>query len=353
MAIKVREKKGKNGDVTPYFEYNFGGERWYEFYAILKYKANPTTDNDKIVAKENKELLNRILREKELQLALGEYDIKPKCNNKQNFFEYLDNYIESYPNTGDIKAYKAMRRQLQLFVSKQTLPTFEIDEAFLKKFVKYLEKNLNYETPMTYFKKLKKVLKMATKQGLFRVNPADDVTTRKYLPREKDILSTDEIELLYHSKCPNHQVKNAFLFAVYTGLRFVDVNKLTWKQVESSTIKIFQSKTKKPLDIPIHENVLKFIGERKCQEEKIFDLPSHTACLKSIRKWTKNAGIEKHITFHCARHSLGSILDANGVNVSVISRILGHSGLKDTMRYVRTAEAVKVNALNTLPNLKN
>lgn len=351
MAIKVRYRQLKQGYVTPYFEINHAGKRWYEPMTLLKHKGKPQSIAERVDANEKKDLLKRALRERELEIVMGEYDIKSKYNNKIDFFEYLDEYIKNYPNKGDARAYTSMQKQLKLFVKKPKLYAFEIDEAFVRRFVKHLETNLNFETPLTYFKKFKKVLRLATKQKIFKNNPAEDVVTKKHKTREKEILSPVEIKNLKETHCFNRQVKNAFLFAFFTGLRFVDINRLTWRNIEGTTLKITQSKTGVAITIPIHNSALEFLGERQSPDDFVFNLPSHTGCLKAIRKWVKDAEIQKHITFHCARHSLGSNLVANGVDISVAARLLGHTSLKHTMRYVRTSEALKQSAINTLPTL--
>jgi len=351
MATTIRYRKGKDGFITPYFDHHYGGQRWTEFLPLLKYKENPKTFEERKNSKENQELLNRVLRERELQMALGEYNIKPKYNTSVNFYEYIEEYIKNYPNKGDLRAYNSMFRQLKAFVKKPKLYAYEVDEAFVRRFVKYLETNLQYETPLTYFKKFKKILKFATKQNVFKSNPAEDVQVRKHQVREKDILNADEIKLLVKAKCCNHQTKAAFLFAFYTALRFVDVKKLKWRNINGSTLTITQSKTRIPITLPIHPSALELLGERTHPEDLVFNLPSHTACLKAIRNWVKDAGIDKKITFHCARHSAGSLLVANGVDISTTARLLGHTSLKHTMRYVRTSETLKLEAINTLPIL--
>ena len=75
-------------------------------------------------------------------------------------------------------------------------------------------------------------------------------------------------------------------------------------------------------------------------------------CLKALRVWTKKAGIDKHITWHCARHSLGTNLIANGENPLIVSKILGHTDLKMTEKYIRVSDQLKREALANLPELQ-
>lgn len=75
-------------------------------------------------------------------------------------------------------------------------------------------------------------------------------------------------------------------------------------------------------------------------------------CLKALRHWVARAGIEKHITWHCARHSCGTNLLSNGANNKTIASILGHSGLAHTEKYTRTVDSLKQSAIASMPLLK-
>jgi len=93
------------------------------------------------------------------------------------------------------------------------------------------------------------------------------------------------------------------------------------------------------------------IGLRGKPDERVFSLPSHTGCLKSLREWSKKAGIEKHITWHCARHSLAVNLLDNGTDVKTVASVLGHSGLAHVDKYLRVIDERKKQAVNRLPEI--
>jgi len=83
---------------------------------------------------------------------------------------------------------------------------------------------------------------------------------------------------------------------------------------------------------------------------------SHTGALKTLRMWTKRAGIDKHITWHCARHSAATNLVIWGtknknLNLFAIKNVMGHSGLKYTQLYVRPAEEMMKETINNLPSI--
>ncbi len=74
-------------------------------------------------------------------------------------------------------------------------------------------------------------------------------------------------------------------------------------------------------------------------------------CLKALRHWVARAGIEKHITWHCARHSCGTNLLSNGANIKTVASILGHSGLAHTEKYTRAVDSLKQAAIDSMPPL--
>jgi integrase len=122
-------------------------------------------------------------------------------------------------------------------------------------------------------------------------------------------------------------------------------------------IKFEQAKTKghsknSIVIIPLSQTLLQLIGEKPKQDDYIFHLPSHTGCLKALRTWIKRAGIDKHITWHCARHSFAvNLLGECQTDIKTVASLLGHSGLKHTEKYTRAVDALKEKAVNALPEI--
>lgn len=105
--------------------------------------------------------------------------------------------------------------------------------------------------------------------------------------------------------------------------------------------------------MPLSDTHLKLMGEPENGDKNqlIFPLPSHTMCLKALRHWTARAGIEKHITWHCARHSFAVNLLNNGANIKTVASLLGHAGLKHTEKYTRAVDSLKREAIDYLPDI--
>ena len=87
-------------------------------------------------------------------------------------------------------------------------------------------------------------------------------------------------------------------------------------------------------------------------EDAIFNLPSLTSCLKTLKTWTKRAGITKNITWHSARHSFATILLMNNSDVRTVSALLGHSSIDHTQKYLHIVNELKKKAVNKLPEIE-
>ncbi len=140
----------------------------------------------------------------------------------------------------------------------------------------------------------------------------------------KDVPSLEEIQSLIncHYENENPTVRRAFIFCLYCGLRFCDVKDLTCKNVDYSNklLKFEQNKAKghssaSEVVIPLNDGLLSIIGELPTDGNKdvfIFNLPSYESCCKSVKRWVKRAGIDKHISWHYARHSFSTTILDNG-----------------------------------------
>ena len=123
-------------------------------------------------------------------------------------------------------------------------------------------------------------------------------------------------------------------------------------------LKFEQSKTKghsasSGVVIPLNDDLLSIIGEAPADKScLIFDLPTYESYCKSVKRWVKRAGIDKHISWHCARHSFAVNILNNRANIKTVASLLRHSGLKHTEKYTRAVDKLKEEAINSLPELK-
>lgn len=231
----------------------------------------------------------------------------------------------------------------------------------MAEFAEYLKPRSRGEGAKSIFQRFKKVVKHAVEHDVIAKDPCRGIVikTDENILR-KDVLSMDEIQRLLstHYKDENQEIRRAFTFCLYTGLRWCDVKALTFASVDySNRLLHFEQRktsghsTASGVVIPLSDGLLSLIG-RGGRDEAVFKLPSYEASSMAVRRWVKRAGIDKHISWHCARHSFAVNILNNGANIKTVSSLLGHSSLKHTEKYTRAVDSLKRAAIDSLPELK-
>lgn len=236
----------------------------------------------------------------------------------------------------------------------------DVTPDMIRDYADWLSSICKGEGARSAFARFKKMFKDATKAGLIDKTPCEGISVivdTKII--RKEILSEEEMTRLIatHYQGENPDIRRAFIFCMYTGLRWCDVKELRFSNVDFSNrrLKFEQSKTSghscaSGVVLPLNDGLLKVIGKGK-KDDLIFPLPTHTMCLKALEHWTRHAGIDKHITWHCARHSFATNILSNGANIKTVASLLGHSSLQHTEKYTRAVDSLKVAAINSLPQL--
>ena len=166
-------------------------------------------------------------------------------------------------------------------------------------------------------------------------------------------LSIDELKAVSKVECRYPVLKRAFIFSCLTGLRWSDVQKLTWSEVEQSSegwrIVFHQKKTEglQYLDIP--DNAIQYLQAPKEPELRVFKGLKYSSYMNvALQRWMMEAGITKNITFHCARHTFAVLQLTLGTDIYTLSKLLGHKNLKTTQIYADILDHKKKEASNRL-----
>ena len=179
----------------------------------------------------------------------------------------------------------------------------------------------------------------------------NEETPRQYLTME-------EVKKLVATDCKYPQLKRAFLFGCFTGLRKSDIMKLTWGEVQTfdgyTRLVFKQKKTggQEYLDIPKVAD--EYIGERGDAKSidlvfPLFKYSSETSL--ELRRWAMQAGITKDFTFHCSRHTFAVLLLNSGADIYTVSKLLGHHELQTTQIYAHVLDKKKQDAVTIISNL--
>jgi integrase/recombinase XerD len=275
----------------------------------------------------------------------------PQHKIKNNFFDYYADFVKLNQRKGNRHLGQSLN-SFKKFTGKNYISAVEINETLCERFRRYLLDRFNGETPANYFSRFKQVLDGARKDGYFKVSPAMGLASKtKSNFRVKDILEADEYKKLMNTPCLNFEVKKAFVFSLYTGFRWADVKPLKWENIkENGIVNITQKKTGEMLDLPLHPIALETLGARKIG--LVFKLPTADGANKLLAKWCDDAGLGKHITWHCARHSFSVLLQDKGTDLATVAGMLGHTSTKYVHKtYQRYRNSNAQEAINKLPSL--
>jgi integrase/recombinase XerD len=360
MSVTLRKRSCAGGKQSLFLYIYHNNERYYEFLKIYTYKAR--TEEQKLRNKETLQMAESIRAKRELELQARDYDYIPAFKKNIDFIAYYTKFENDYSHK-DKRIVKYSLHHFKLFIDGKgfgsSINSKFINEDLCRQYREYLQKAVNGETICNYFTKFKKVISKAFEENIIKKDFAKGIKNTKDEGLKKQILDTDEIQLLSQAYCGNDNVKRAFLFSLFTGLRWVDIKALKWNNIHKNKMTIIQAKTKDTsrnatLSMDLSNTAIKLIGEQGNNNDNIFNLPSHTACLKDLKTWVKKAKIEKHITWHCARHSFAvNLLDTDvvGADVKTVSSLLGHSSIKHTEKYLHVIDKRRKEAINKLPEL--
>lgn len=334
---------------------------------------NPRTPEQRQENKDTLSLAKKIRHEKGQELLDSEkgYRLQAK-KSSVNFLDYFQTYIDNYTKK-DIRMVKIALQRFKDFLNEtpeytkfeKSIKPEQLNKDMMVAFTEYLQGRSIGEGAKSIFQRFKKVIKYAIEHDVMIKNPCTGIVIKvdDQILR-KDVLSMDEVQQLIatHDEKQNPEVRRAFIFCLYCGLRYCDVKDLTFANVDYSNklLKFEQSKTKghsanSGVIIPLNDGLLRLLGEPTASQSKdslIFALPSYEMCLKSLKRWVKRAGIDKHISWHCARHSFAVNILNNGANIKTVASLLGHSGLKHTEKYTRAIDSLKQQAIDSLPTLE-
>lgn len=275
------------------------------------------------------------------------------------FVDFLtDPTGRSVPDPHDSKAVlrEAMERR-EAALESMRLPAARLDRALVRRFADYLLERFTGQGPHTALGRFKRLVRVAVEAGVLPHDPCSGVRIAVDNGAiTKDTLTMEEVRTLWatHYAGENADIRRGFMFSLLTGVRWCDVRELRYGNVDRSAraLRFVQRKTEghsaaASVVIPLSDTLLELIGMGG-REALIFPLPSHSMCLKALRRWTARAGIDKHITWHCARHSFAVNILSRGADIKTVASLLGHSSLQHTEKYTRAVDALRRTAVESL-----
>ncbi len=286
---------------------------------------------------------------------------------------YFETFIDDISKLPDqytiatLKKYKTIRRHLMEFldgIEKSEIHFSDYNLALVNEFDFYLRSKvkLNPNTTAKYLKQFKAVFNRAIQFGYLNQNPFTGYKF-KLQKTNRTFLTTEEINAIETLVIPNEslaKVRDCFVFAVYSGLRYSDVCNLTKSHLKTDKkgnhwLEFNIQKTKENSRLPLLDKAYQIVARYQSQElpfERLLPAISHQKVNLFLKMIGNLAGISKTLTFHVARHTFATTVTlSNNVPLEIVQKYLGHSSISSTQVYAKITSEYLLdinNKLNTI-----
>lgn len=364
--VRIRYKTLSDGSQSVYLDIYRDGKRQYEFLKL--YLVPETSTTAKAQDKATLAAVNTIKSQRIIELTNHVAGLK---NTFQRSKMLLLDWMQTYKENQEKKGVRGSRKLidntmnvLRMFNEKAAMR--DVNRDFCLAFIDYMRntyvsangKKLSQFTCVSYFGCFRGALNAAVREDVIGENPIDRMSKDEKIkmPESKrEFLTIDEVKTLIDTPCKREDVKSAFLFSCYCGLRISDVLALKWKNVDCTSeqwhINIVMQKTRQPLYLPLSMQARKWMPERDGadEEDAVFStLPCEDSCNVLIKSWVKEAGITKHVSYHVSRHTFATMMLTLGADLYTVCKLLGHTDVKTTQIYAKIINKKKDDAIGLI-----
>ena len=338
MGVKLDYRELKTGNISPRLIIYKSGKQIIENIDIIIYPGDP----DK---RSKREACEKIRTKREYEMIMGDHGL-PVGKKAQLFSKAVNKVIDS----GTIKRVKIYRNMLayviEVFGDKKI---DQITAADAQELATWLQARMSTHGALTFFKAFKRILNDAVRIGTISNSPAANISMKKpQNKRIKSILSIEEFRALLDHTPEN--AKAVFILSYYTGMGLPEILGFTHENVVDGMIQYSRAKTNVMVRIPAKKWLLDMLESMDYSFGKIAN--SYTYYDTGLKKWAADAGIKKHVSFNCFRHSFAvNVLIASDGDIEILRRYMGHTSYTHTMKYLEYYRAVRGNVIDRLPDL--
>lgn len=351
--VTVRKRPIKNGQLSLYLDFyppvrnpKTGRPTRREYLGIYIY-ANPT---EKFEMEFNKTMLRNaeLIKCRRTEAIINEeFGFLDRGRGKESFLEYFRSKMAEDDNYRNWNiAYKHFERYCGGSCTFDDL-TPEFCQGFLTYMLSLDTHNggkMMASSANNNLNKLKCVLRQAYEDRRIRENIASRLKHAKEADTRREFLTLDEVKMLASTPCEKPVIRTAALFSCLTGLRISDIIRLQWEDIIKAAdggwcMHIITKKTGTEAVLPLSEEALALCGERSTGQ--VFNGLTKALLPLYLKGWIRSAGITKHITFHCFRHTYATLQLAAGTDLYTISKMLTHSNVATTQVYADVVNGLK------------
>ena len=372
--VRIREKVLDGGTISLYLDMYHKGNRKKE--GLKLYIIPDTSPAAKLQNKNTRKLAEQIKAQRILDIQKdGLVDWEKLKRSRTTLLSWLEDFVtcdEKLSPSGVRPKRNAKDRVKEYLASigKPDLLLSEVDKEFCRGFVAFLrtckiykgKKTMSDTTARLLMYRIIEAMNKAVVEGLIPSNPFKSLDAKekpKMKNGRREFLTVEELKVLIKTPCRYDIVKKAFLFSCFTGLRYSDMKTLLWSEIHTTAdgkaryIEHRQVKTKKTVTIPLSDEALRWMPKQTDGIDQVFhELKASVNTVEAVLKeWMKECKIDKHITYHCSRHTAATTLLTLGANLYVVSKLLGHSSIQMTEVYAKIVDQKKVETMNLVNNL--
>ena len=345
--VRLREKELANGVRSLYLDIYVNGKRSYEFlklYLIPETNPQAKVQNENTMRAANTIKLNRILEITNNKAGLKNTSIRAKILLK----DWMETFRQAQEQKG-VKDQKLIHNTVHALTAYNiNVAMRDVNRDYIIGLTNFLRndyrsprgKKLKDYSVINYLGCLRNALNMAVREDVIADNPIMKLSAQdkvKAPESQREYLTVEEVQQLEATDSPYPHIKQAFLFACYTGLRCSDVRSITWGKIvkdgEKYRLHTVMFKTKRPFYIPLSKKAMQWMPERgdKKDDDLIFEnIPVQVNTKLYLQPWLDKAGITKPITFHCSRHTFGTMMLTLGADIYTTSKLMGHTKVEVT-----------------------
>lgn len=363
--VRLREKELANGVRSLYLDIYVNGKRSYEFlklYLIPETNPQAKVQNENTMRAANTIKLNRILEITNNKAGLKNTSIRAKMLLK----DWMETFRQAQEQKG-VKDQKLIHNTVHALTAYNiNVAMRDVNRDYIIGLTNFLRndyrsprgKKLKDYSIINYLGCLRNALNMAVREDVIADNPIMKLSAQdkvKAPESQREYLTVEEVQQLEATDSPYPHIKQAFLFACYTGLRCSDVRSITWGKIvkdgEKYRLHTVMFKTRRPFYIPLSKKAMQWMPERgdKTDDDLIFEnIPVQVNTKLYLQPWLDKAGITKPITFHCSRHTFGTMMLTLGADIYTTSKLMGHTKVEVTQIYAKIINKKKDDAVSLI-----
>jgi integrase len=256
-------------------------------------------------------------------------------------------------------------RSYTLAIDNHLVPYFgdrhlsEIRPRHVDEFLAEKANGLKLATARLLLQHLKHILNAAVRWNYLKESPARTVKTPNSPEREPRYFNRDELAAALNAT--SGRIQTLVILGANTGLRISEMLALRWEDIDfrRGLIKVrcdedFTTKGKRNREVPMNGTVLDALQRHPRHLHSSLVFHSRTGesvprdCIyRSFKKTLRDIGLGDY-TVHTLRHTFGTQLAANGVDVRTIQELMGHTNIATTMKYLHAAPSRMQKAVENL-----